>query len=430
MLGADSRGQDAAAATARPIYALAFILTASLFFMWAIANNLNDILIRQFEKALQLTRPQASLIQFAFYIGYFVFAIPAGLLLRRIGLKWTMVVGLILFAAGAAGFYPAADFGAYGPFLTALFVIASGVVCLEIAAGAFMVLAGPPETSAFRINLAQAFNGVGSVVAPWIGGVFILSGHEYSQADIARMTPAALAAMKRFELHQVQLPYLAIAGVTLAIALLIALVRYPPERNEAQAGRARYGELLRSPGYFASIIAQFAYVGAQVAAWSFFIDFVKATEPQVTEQFAAKYLLAGCFVLFALGRFSGAVLLRFVNPAGALAAYAVLAVAGIAGAEVLGGPASIGSLMAVSFFMSIMYPTIFDLGVNSAGRQPQLGAAMMVMAIVGGALMPRLLSQADPLVGIRSAYWILVANFAVVGVYAWLQVKRAAAARA
>jgi FHS family L-fucose permease-like MFS transporter len=192
MVGADttSQAREGTAAEARPIYAAAFLLTASLFFMWAIANNLNDILIRQFEKALQIDRLQASRIQVFFYLGYFVFAVPAGLVLRRIGLKWTMVLGLLLYAVGAAAFFPAADIGAFGPFLTALFVIASGVVCLEIAAGAFMVLAGPPETSAFRINFAQAFNGVGSVVAPLIGARFILSGHEYSQADIAQMSPA------------------------------------------------------------------------------------------------------------------------------------------------------------------------------------------------------------------------------------------------
>jgi FHS family L-fucose permease-like MFS transporter len=233
--------------------------------------------------------------------------------------------------------------------------------------------------------------------------------------------------MKRFELHQVQLPYLAVAGVALAIALLMALVRFPPARPESTAGRARYLELLRSPGYFASVLAQFVYVGAQVAAWSFFIDFVKTTEPHVSEQEAAKSLfqgLFGCFVLFTIGRFSGAFLLRFAKPAVVLLAYAVLAAACIAGAEVLSGAASVGCLMAVSFFMSIMYPTIFDLGINSAGRQPQLGASVMVMAIVGAAVMPPALGYVDKLVGLRGAYWILVANFALIALYAWLQLRR------
>jgi FHS family L-fucose permease-like MFS transporter len=347
-------GADQATSSPTGRYAAAFALTTSLFFLWAIAHNLNDVLIRQFEKALQLNRLQASLIPFAFYIAYFVYAIPAGLVLRRIGLKRGMILGLLLFAAGAAAFFPAADIGAYGPFLAALFVIASGIVFLEIAAGAFMVLAGPPETSAFRINFAQAFNGAGSVLAYWIGADFILSGHEYSQADLARMSASALAEMRRFELHQVQLPYLAIAGVTLSIAALMALVRYPPARAEAQIGRANYLELLRSPGYFASVVAQFAYVGAQVATWSFFIDFAKATVPQVSEQFAAKMLLGGSLALFAIGRFSGAFALRFAPPAALLRLYAVLALACVAAAIALPGWASVGCLMAVSVFMSIM----------------------------------------------------------------------------
>lgn len=417
MRESQAETRDAVAPAGRPdVFALAFAVTASLFFLWAVAHNLNDILVRQFETALQLSRAQASFIQLSFYLAYFVFAIPAGIAMRRLGLKRTMITGLLLFAAGAAAFYPAAEAGAYAPFLVALFVIASGIVCLEIAAGAFMVLAGPSQTSAFRINLAQAFNGVGAVTAPVIGGLFIFSGHERSAAELAGMSPAALAALRRSELHQVQIPYLCVAGAALLIALVIALVRYPAETPAPEERRADFLELLRAPGYLASVLAQFAYVGAQVATWSFFIDFARTTDPELSDR-AAAYLLSAGFVLFTVGRFSGALALRFLPAPRVLMTYAALAIACLIGAVTLPGRASVGCLMAVSFFMSIMYPTLFDLGIKSADRQPRLGAAVMVMAIVGGALMPPLLGLAADRFGIRQAYWLLTANFALIAIY-------------
>jgi MFS transporter, FHS family, L-fucose permease len=397
-------------------YVAAFLLATSLFFMWAIAHNLNDILIRQFEKALQLSRAQASFIQIAFYVAYFVFAIPAGYLMRAVGLKRTMIAGLLLFAAGAAGFYPAAEIGAYGPFLLALFVIASGIICLEIAAGAFIVLAGPAESSAFRINLAQAFNGLGAVLGPIIGGMFIFSGREFLPSQLSRMSSAGLQQIRRVELHQVQLPYLAIGGVTLLIAAAIAIVKFPPQQKAALREKVSYARLLSSPMFLASVVAQFIYVGAQVATWSFTIDFVKATEPQLNEKVAA-FLLSGSLVLFTLGRFVGALLMRVLRSTWILAVFAVSALACVGAAVTLGGKASIGCLMAVSFFMSIMYPTIFDLGVKGAGDQAHLGAAVMVMSIVGGAVTPPLLGVLSDHIGIRAAYGLIGLNFLLIAAF-------------
>jgi FHS family L-fucose permease-like MFS transporter len=374
------------------------------------------ILIRQFEKALQLSRAQASFIQVAFYVAYFVFAIPAGYLMRAVGLKRTMIAGLLLFAAGAAGFYPAAEIGAYAPFLLALFVIASGIICLEIAAGAFIVLAGPARSSAFRINLAQAFNGLGAVVGPIIGGMVIFSGREYSAPQISRLSSAAVQQMRRVELHRVQLPYLAIAGVTLLIAVAIAIVKFPPEPKTALREKVSYARLLSSPIFSASVAAQFIYVGAQVATWSFFIDFVKATQPTMNEKTAA-FLLSGSLVLFTLGRFVGALLMRVLRSSWILAVFAVSALACVLAAVTLGGAASIGCLMAVSFFMSVMYPTIFDLGVKGAGDQAHLGAAVMVMSIVGGAVAPPLLGVLSDHVGIRAAYGLVGLHFLLIAAF-------------
>jgi MFS transporter, FHS family, L-fucose permease len=408
-------------------FAAAFALVTSLFFLWAIAHNLNDILIKQFEKALQLSRLQASFIQIAFYVAYFIFALPAGYAMKRIGLKRSMVMGLFFYGVGAIAFYPAAELGTFWAFLTALFVIAGGIVCLEIAAGAFIVLGGTPARSAFRINLAQAFNGLGAVVAPIIGGMFIFSGHERSTAQMAQMSAASLAGFRIAELHQVQAPYLLIGMVAFAIAILIAMSRFPAESRSNASQPVSYGALFRQRTFTAAVAAQFAYVGAQVAVWSFFIDFVKDTRPEIEERTAA-YLLSASLFLFMLGRFSGSLLLRSVKAPNALVAYGVLACCATGGAVATAGYFSIACLMAISFFMSIMYPTIFALGLGAAGEQSQIGAAVMVMTIVGGAVIPPALGFLADHFGARPAYLVILICFAVVILFAHV-VRRAAIAQ-
>jgi FHS family L-fucose permease-like MFS transporter len=398
-------------------FASAFALVTSLFFLWAIAHNLNDILIKQFEKALQLSRLQASFIQVAFYVAYFIFALPAGYAMKRIGLKRSMVMGLGFYGVGAIAFYPAAEIGTFGAFLTALFVIAGGIVCLEIAAGAFIVLGGAPERSAFRINLAQAFNGLGAVIAPIIGGMFIFSGHERSAVQMGSMSVADRAGFRAAELHQVQLPYLAIGVVAFVVAILIALTRFPAENRANAVQPVSYGRLFRQRTFTAAVAAQFAYVGAQVAVWSFFIDFVKDTRPDIAERTAA-YLLSASLLLFMLGRFSGSLLLRSVKAPSALIAYGALACCATCGAVATTGYISIACLMAISFFMSIMYPTIFALGIAAAREQGQIGAAVMVMAIVGGAVIPPALGFLADHFGVRPAYFAILICFAVVILFA------------
>jgi FHS family L-fucose permease-like MFS transporter len=396
----------------RPFVA-AYVLVTSLFFMWAIAHNLNDILIKQFEKALQLFRVEASLIQVAFYIAYLIFALPAGYVMKRIGLQRTMVLGLALYGAGAIAFYPAAEIGTFGTFLTALFVIAGGIVCLEIAAGAFIVLGGAPERSAFRINLAQAFNGLGAVVSPILGGMFIFSGVERSPDQMAQMSSVNLAAFRASELHQVQTPYLLIGIVAFAIALLIGMTRFPPESLSRARQPVSYGGLFRERKFAGAVAAQFFHVGAQLAAWSFFIDFVKDARPDIEERSAA-YLLSASLFLFMVGRFTGSLLLRYLKAPTVLVAYAALECCAVVGAVTTTGNVSIACLMALSFFMSIMYPTIFALGIAAAGEQTQIGAAVMVMAIVGGAVVPPALGFLADHFGVHPAYLVLLICFAVV----------------
>ena len=397
----------------RRSFIVAYVLVTSLFFMWAIALNLNDILIKQFEKALQLFRVEASFIQVAFFVAYLILALPAGFVMKRIGLQRTMILGLALYGAGAIAFYPAAEIGTFGTFLTALFVMASGIVCLEIAAGAFIVLGGTRERSAFRINLAQAFNGLGAVVSPIIGGVFIFSGVERSPDQMAKMSSVNLTAFRASELHQVQTPYLLIGIVALAIALLIGMTRFPAESLSRAKYPVSYGRLFRERAFRGAVAAQFFHVGAQIAAWSFFIDFVKDARPDIDERSAA-YLLSVSLFLFMVGRFTGSLLLRYLKAPTVLVAYAMLECCAVVGGVATTGSVSIAFLMALSFFMSIMYPTIFALGIAAAGEQTQIGAALMVMAIVGGAVVPPVLGFLADHVGVHPAYLVLLICFAVV----------------
>ena len=267
-------GADAGAAPGgsfiTPGYRIGFMLVVSLFFLWAIANNFNDILIRQFQKALDLDRAQAGFIQFVFYLGYFLVALPAGMLMRRFGYKAGILAGLSLYAAGALLFYPAAELRDYRAFLAALFVIASGAAFLETAANPYIVAFGDPARASQRLNLAQAFNGFGGFLAPIIGGTFIFSGVEHSRAALSAMTPAALDAYRLGEARMVQAPYLILASVVIVIGAAIAMAKLPRivggrTEPQAQAGtRAAggVGALLRVPALRGAVAAQFFYVGA------------------------------------------------------------------------------------------------------------------------------------------------------------------------
>jgi MFS transporter, FHS family, L-fucose permease len=387
---------------------LAFALVTSLFFMWALAHNLNDILIKHFENALALSRSQASFIQVSFYLAYFLFALPAGYAMKRMGLKRTMLLGLGLYAAGAAAFYPAANVGTFDVFLVALFVIGGGIVCLEIAAGAFIVLAGSPARAAFRINLAQAFNGLGAIVSPVIGGAFILS-----RGGILYPPQPTAAQMRALELHQVQTPYLTIAASALLLLILLLLTPFPATSAARRTEHVSYGRLFRQRQFTAAAIAQFFYVGAQVAVWSFFIDFVKDVRPGTSDSTGA-YLLSVSLIFFTAGRFGGAILLRRVHPSTVLAAFGALACCALIGAVTTSGNASLGCLIAISLFMSIMYPTLFAIGVTAAGRQGEIGAAVLVMTIVGGAVIPSALGLTADHVGVRLAYLILLVSFLII----------------
>lgn len=389
--GAEDTPPVAGAGFINPAFRMGFALVVTLFFLWAIANNFNDILIRHFQKALGLNRAQAGFIQFVFYIGYFVVALPAGLLMRRLGYKAAIMVGLSLYAGGALLFYPASHLLSFGLFLFALFVIAAGAACLETTANAYIGAFGDPRSAVQRLNFAQAFNGLGGFLAPIIGGVLIFSGVELSGATLAQMAPAELAAYRAGEAATVQLPYLVLALAAVLVGVAVAVVRLPDARvvDGAPLG-AQFSSLLRHRPLVGAVFAQFFYVGAQVGIWSFFIDFVKDVTPQISERNAA-FLLSMSLVLFMIGRFAGTALMSRIRPAVLLLLFAMANVILCGVAATGAGWGALGALILTSFFMSIMFPTIFALGVEGLGTTRPLGSSCIIMAIIGGAVFPPLM---------------------------------------
>ncbi|TCP86004.1 FHS family L-fucose permease-like MFS transporter [Sphingomonas sp. PP-CE-1A-559] len=410
---------EAAGSFITPNYRFGFVLIISLFFLWALANNFNDILIRQFQKSLGLDRAQAGFIQFVFYIGYFVVALPAGLLMRRFGYKAGILTGLLLYASGALLFFPASLMLSYGAFLFALFMIAAGAACLETAANAYTSSFGDPRTAVQRLNLAQAFNGLGACLAPVIGAMLIFSGVEHSAATVEAMSPAALAAYRASEASTVQLPYTLLALAALLVAGAVAVTRLPAAQPRDGASLPdQFRRLARHRPLVGAVIAQFFYVGAQVGIWSYFIDFVKDVTPSVTERNAA-FLLSASLVLFMIGRFSGTAIMARVRPARLLGGYALANVMLCAVAAFAGGWIAVGALILSSFFMSIMFPTIFALGIEGTGPAKPLGSSFIIMAIIGGAIFPPLMG----LVAVRAgtvpvAMLLPLVCFVAIAIYA------------
>lgn len=398
-----------------------FFLVTVLFFLWAIPNNLNDVLIRQFMKSFALSRLQAGFVQSAFYLGYFVMALPAAFFMRRLGYKAGCIMGLVLFGSGALLFWPAALAGRYSFFLIALFVIASGLSFLETTSNSFIALCGDPETSERRLNFAQSFNPLGSITGVLIGTVFIFSGVELSPHSVQALQAAhKYAAYSHFETMRVIRPYVVLGIVTLIWAALIALVKFPKlrdERAQEVGERAHARDLVRNPHFSLAVLAQFLYVGAQVGTWSYFIQYVESYAHQPEK--VAGYLLTGSLVAFAAGRFVSTYLMKFFNPSRLMGAYSLINVAlaflGVA------WPGWIGmwALFLTSFFMSLMFPTIFALGLRGLGASTKFGGSVLVMAIVGGAVLTPLMGWISELSSVSLAYVVPLVAYAYVAFYSF-----------
>jgi FHS family L-fucose permease-like MFS transporter len=400
--------------TADRKYVPAIVLTVALFFLWGMANNLNDILIAQFKKAFTLSDFQTSFVQQAFYMGYFLLAVPAALVTRAKGYKTAIITGLVLYATGALLFYPAAHYGEYLYFLAALFVIACGLAFLETSANPLMTELGDPTTAAKRLNWAQAANPVGTVVGVLIGKYFILSAIVHDEGAVAAMSPAAREAFYRSEVVAVQTPYLVIGLVVLLFAVAAAVIRFPEHQAEQTVGApSRFVDVFRHPRLIFATVTQFFYVGAQVGMWSYTIRYAQANVPGMVEHDAADYLFAS-LVLFGIGRFAGTALMGRIAPPRLLAIFAAVSavLAGIAG--LVGGQVGLYALVLASLFMSIQFPTIFALGMDGLGPLRRAGASLIIMAIIGGAVLTGLMGHISDLAGIDTAMLVPAVCFLVV----------------
>ena len=404
---------------------LPFSLVTSLFFMWGVPNNLNDVLIRQFMKSFTLNRVEAGLVQFAFYLGYFCLAVPAALIMRRKGYKAGLVIGLLLYGTGAALFWPAAVVGRYSFFLAALFVIASGLSFLETASNSFITQLGSASTAARRLNFSQAFNTLGSVAGVLAGTVFIFSGVELNAAEVAaRKVAGTYAAYLQQETMRVVAPYLVLGAIAFALAIVFMRTRFPEVHEEetvVASGQHGAGTLFQRPHFVMAVVTQFLYVGGQVGSWSWFIQYVQEYTHQPEKH--AGLLLTGTLGAFAAGRFSAPILMKHIAAARLMLMYALVNAALLTFAIVRPGWAGMWALFLTSFFMSIMFPTIFALGLEGLGPLVKLGGSLLVMSIVGGAALPPIMAWISQHGGIALAYSVPLASYVVVAGFSWYHVR-------
>ena len=391
-------------------------LITSLFFLWALGVNLNDILIPRMKEAFGLDDFQSSFIQVAFFGGYFLAAFPAGRLMERVGYKKGILTGLFLCAAGAVLFVPASAMGTYGFFLVALFVMACGQSFLEVASNPYVTILGPEQSSERRLNFAQSFNAVGAVVAPLIGAAFILTGSRHAPARIAEMTAPQLHAYRAAEAGSTRFPYLVIAGIFVFMAVLIALTHLPDvSGKKARDGNGTdeqppRGTLRDHPHLWRGVAAQFFYVGAQVGVASFVIRFAQHTVPGMAARVAAFYLL-GHQIGFMIGRFTGSAMMKRIAPPRLLSVFALGCLVCVTVALVGAGIVPVWAVVLIGFFHSIMFPTIFALSIKDLGPLTQRGSSFLVMAIIGGAIFPAIMGRISDASNIQVAFIVPLACY-------------------
>jgi FHS family L-fucose permease-like MFS transporter len=394
-------------------------MITSLFFMWGFVHNLDPILIPHLKKSFSLSTLQSSLIDSSVFIAYFLMALPAGYIMKNYGYKAGIITGLSLFAIGSFLFIPAANTQQYLFFLAALFIIACGLTILETAANPYASLLGDPATATQRLNFAQSFNGLAVTLAPIIGARMIMT-QGVSEEALAGMTDAAKKIALASEAATVKTPYFILGTIIVIITIIFALIKLPEIKpKDASVSGKSIKHTLRHMHLRWAIAAQFFYVGAQVCVLSFFILYaMKAAE--VDKITAADYLGMGCGVAFMVGRFAGTFFMKFVKPAKLLALYAGISVILSFAAMFVHGILAIYIVIAIAFFMSIMFPTIFSLGIKDLDADTEMGSSLIIMSIVGGAVLPPLLAVISDITGnIQLGYFVPLICFAFVFYFGW-----------
>ena len=417
-------------------YLRPFALITCLFLLWGFAHGLLDVLDKHFQNTLHVSKAESGFVQFSLYIGYLVMAYPAGSFMKRYGYKKGIVMGLSLFAVGAFLFYPAAKLAAFIPFLLALFVIACGLSCLETAANPYTTVMGPPPGAARRINIAQSFNGLGWILGPLMGGLFIFGAERAGNAG-------TFDSLVR--------PYMWVGCIVVGMALVFVFTRLPSIREANEAGIAESApakELLKYPGFILAVVAQFLYVAAQTGVNSFFINYVTETiaglqpavagvmehlgqfgavfMPKNPEQAASLILALGGMGSFWIGRLAGAWIMKYVAPQRLLAVYGTINTILMAVVVIRLGWLSVIALFSTYFFMSVMFPTIFALGIRGLGPLTKKASSFLVMAVAGGAFCPPVMGVIADHSGMSIAFLLPMVCFAFIAWYAMSRKKGAA----
>ena len=404
---------------------LPFVLITSLFLMWGLANNMTDTLLSAFKRIMSMSDFQTTFVQYAFYGAYFCLAIPAAILIKKYTYKTGILIGLGMFIAGSLLFYPASKTMVYGHFLAALFILAGGLSLLETASNPYIIAMGPEETGTQRLNLAQSFNPIGSIIGVGLSKLFILSKlNTAGEAERASMTPAQLQAIQSEELTGVMGPYVGVAFFLVLIWLLIFFNKMPTSSDESTAFDfgAAWGRLRQKRHYVWSVVAMFFYIGAQIGIWSFTIRYVMK-ELNLNEEEASSYYLAA-LVLFLLSRFVCTYLMRFVTPRKLLVSLAVFAMILTATAMAAGGHVGVYALVGISGCMSLMFPTIYGLGLQGLGQDTKIGGSGLIMAILGGAVLTGVQGQISDATGsINTAFVVPLLCFGVVVYFALREAK-------
>ena len=402
-------------------YVKPLMLITTLFFLWAFGVNLNDILIPRFKNAFNLSDFQSSFIQVAFYGGYCLTALPAGRIMERIGYKRGILTGLALCATGALLFVPASASATYEFFLVALFIMASGQSFLEVAANPYVTILGPSDSAERRLNLSQSFNAVGYVMSMLLG-LYILRGHDISVQQRSTWSALQEQAYRAQQASSVRLPYALVAVMFICVAVLILRTHLPDvvEHSSSPGQNPSWSRVLSQGHLLKGVVAQFCYVGAQVGVGSFVIRFAQHTMPNLTSRRAWFYLL-GHALGFMIGRFSGSAMMKRIAPARLLSVFAagclICAVAAIA----TSGMPAVLAIVLIGFFHSIMFPTIFALGIRHLGPLTKRGSSLMVMAIIGGAIFPALMGRISDASSIQTAFivplicYVYIFYFALAG---------------
>lgn len=398
---------------------LPFILITSLFLMWGLANNMTDTLLAAFKKIMSMTDFQTSWIQIAFYGSYFCLALPAAILIKKFTYKTGILLGLGMFISGSLLFYPASVTGQYGHFLVALFILAGGLSILETTANPYIIALGAEETATRRLNLAQSFNPIGSIIGVALSKVYILSSLNNADASTrSAMASSQLSKIQSGELEAVMGPYVGVAVLLLFLWIAIALVKMPKASDTTQSIdlRSTLQRLVRNKNYVLGIIAQFFYVGAQIGVWSFTIRYVMQ-ELNVNEEQASNYYLAA-LILFTLSRFVSTYLMKFISPAKLLIFASSLAAICSLIVIFSHGAFSVYALIAISGAMSLMFPTIFGLASRGLGSDTKLGGSGLIMAILGGAVLTAIQGQVSDMTGsISMAYVVPFLCFIIVIIF-------------